>query len=157
MVHIQHTRKGIAVALDRNTSLCDVTLQGKKYPITGETFAKIAERFVRQSINEKGQPFNGLTTSKIRGIYALIMNVYTRINTPEDFEKNKAELQYIKVKMAYEVGRDTSKSKPVLSFVQDTALMRAIYSIKTYDQFVLYCRYAESLVAYFKFYGGKEK
>ena len=29
-------------------------------------------------------------------------------------------------------------------------------SIQSYDQFVLYCRYAESLVAYFKFYGGEE-
>ena len=34
--------------------------------------------------------------------------------------------------------------------------MALLDQVHSYDQFILYCRYAESLVAYFKFYGGKE-
>ena len=137
------------MALDKS-----VSLGGK---INGETYATIAEAVVKKSLNDKKEPFNGLTTSKIRSIYALIMNVYTKINTPEDFDAHKSDLQYVKVKMAYESGRDSSREKPVSTFIHSTALMDAIDCIKTYDQFILYCRYAESLVAYFKFYGGKDK
>ena len=96
--------------------------------------------------------FNGLSTSKLRGIYAYITNVYTRINKPEDFEKYKSDIQYLKAKMAYECGRNNI----VKSFITKTGLMDALNCIETYDQFILYCRYAESLVAYFKFHGGKE-
>lgn len=97
--------------------------------------------------------FGKLTTTKLRSIYSLIMNVYTRINEPSDFEKYQSDIQYLKVKMAYESGRD----KTVKQFIDSTYLMEAVSQIKTYEQFLLYCRYAESLVAYFKFFGGKDK
>ena len=93
-----------------------------------------------------------LTTTKLRGIYGLVTNVYSRVNDAADFEKCKGDLQYIKVRMAYEAGRD----KSVKEFLRITHLMDAVSRVQTYDQFLLYCRFAESLVAYFKFYGGKE-
>ena len=65
-----------------------------------------------------------------------------------------SDLQYIKVKMAYESGRE--RNRDVKEFISQTFLMVLLDQIETYEQFVLYCRYAESLVAYFKFYGGKE-
>ena len=100
-----------------------------------------------------GELFDDLTTTKLRSIYGLIMNVYNRINEPSDFEKYQSDIQYLKVKMAYESGRD----KTVKQFIDSTYLMEAVSQIKTYEQFLLYCRYAESLVAYFKFFGGKDK
>lgn len=124
----------------------------EKISLTSENYAIFAERIMQASENNKDGWFASLSTSKIRGIYALIMNVYTRITDEETFEKNKTDLQYIKVKMAYESGR----SDVVKKFIQGTGLMTALDAITTYDQFILYCRYAESLVAYFKFYGGKE-
>ena len=62
-------------------------------------------------------------------------------------------MQYLRVKMAYEAGRDSA----VKEFLEKTHLMETVRHIVTYEQFLLYCRYAESLVAYFKFYGGKDK
>ncbi len=123
--------------------------------LTSKNYATIAEKIMLSDKNNRKQaqgPFHPLSTSKIRGIYALIMNIYTRITDEESFEANKSDLQYIKVKMAYESGRNGT----VKNFIQRTCLMSCIDSISTYDQFILYCRYAESLVAYFKFYGGKE-
>jgi CRISPR-associated protein Csm2 len=93
-----------------------------------------------------------LTTSKLRNIYSLIMNIYTKINDEADFQKHLSDIQYLKVKMAYESGRE----RTVKNFIDQTYLMAAVDSIKSYDQFRLYCRYAESLVAYFKFYGGRD-
>ncbi|WP_303133511.1 type III-A CRISPR-associated protein Csm2 [uncultured Olsenella sp.] len=103
--------------------------------------------------NERGElRFPSLTTTKLRRIYGNIMNVYTKINVPEDFEKYKSDLQYLKVKMAYESGRDGE----VRAFIDGTFLLEMLDGIKSHDQFMLYCRYAESLVAYFKFYGGRD-
>lgn len=96
--------------------------------------------------------FRGLTTTKIRGLYALITNVYTKMKTSNDFDSYRTDLQYLKVKMAYEAGRDNS----VKSFLAQSHLRELVDGVKNYDQFILYCHYAESLVAYFKFYGGRD-
>mgnify|MGYP000493918128 CR=1 FL=1 len=118
--------------------------------LNSENYARIAEGVMKPRQDDR--MFRLLTTSKLRRIYSFIMNLYTQINAPEDFENRIGDLQYLKVKMAYEAGREQS----VRDFLDATQLMNAIDSIKTYDQFMLYCRYAESLVAFFKFYGGKE-
>ena len=149
MVRVQHKGKVM-----KNMANSNVKLQlSAKAAIDGGSYAKDAELIVSTAKN-KGRDswFEGLSTSKLRGIYGLITNVYTRVNKPEDFEGNLGDLQYIKVKMAYEAGRE----KTVKDFLGATGLMSALDNVKTYDQFILYCRYAESLVAYFKFYGGKE-
>lgn len=128
-----------------------------KIAISGANYAQVAEEIVSPSntdgrtrgMNDK---FKRLSMSKLRGIYGLVTNVYTRVNTPSDLEENLSDLQYIKVKMAYESGRDST----VKVFISETRLMALLDQVHSYDQFILYCRYAESLVAYFKFYGGKE-
>ena len=125
----------------------------EKTAITDLNYAKAAEVLVDSLKGDNTRtPFGGLSMSKLRSIYGLITNVYTRVNTADDFEECRSDLQYIKVKMAYESGREGA----VKEFVSRTGLMAALDQIATYDQFILYCRYAESLVAYFKFYGGKE-
>lgn len=116
-------------------------------------YADKAKGCVEKSKDNYGKLFGGLTTTKLRSIYGLIMNVYTKINEPSDFMKYRSDIQYLQVKMAYESGREQTVAK----FIDKTHLMDAVSRIKTYEQFLLYCRYAESLVAYFKFYGGKDK
>lgn len=132
------------------TNSTSIRLSEKK-SLTGSNYANLAKEIMESKTN-KGGWISRLSTSKIRGIYSLIMNMYTRVTDEDAFEKNKVDLQYIKVKMAYESGR----TPVVKDFIEDTNLMSCIDSISTYDQFILYCRYAESLIAYFKFYGGKE-
>ena len=83
----------------------------------------------------------------------MVMNVYTKVNCPEDYQKSKPDIQYLKVRMAYEAGREQA----VKSFLTTTRLMDVLNKVTSYDQFMLYCRYAESLVAYFKFFGGKDQ
>lgn len=133
------------------TQLENVSLAPKKggRGITGLNYADTAEKVVAPNGSLR---FGKLSTSKLRGIYGLITNVYTRVNKPEDFEACKPDLQYVKVKMAYESGRNSD----VKQFIGESGLMDYLDSVQSYGQFILYCRYAESLVAYFKFYGGKE-
>ena len=134
-----------------------VVLECEGFRVDEGSYARKAERIMRE-LNEGSarrggkSSFGGLTTTKLRGIYSLIMNVYTRVNSPADFERCKSDIQYLKVKMAYESGRE----KAVKDFLQKSKLMAIVDDVRSYNQFKLYCRYAESLVAYFKFYGGKD-
>ena len=126
-----------------------------KFPTEGP-FSAIDEtsyaRFAETVMKRREEYFRTLTSTKLRSIYGLITNIYSKINGPEDFERHKADIQYLKVKMAYEAGRE-----PVVRiFLDKTHLMTALNDVQTYEKFNLYCRYAESLVAYFKFYGGKD-
>lgn len=151
MVCVRREGKGLSVAREKKVVLYEAKNGGS---IDDENFASFAERVVAppQENGRRILAFENLTTSKLRGIYGLIMNIYTKINEPADFEGCRPDLQYLKARMAYEAGRDDD----VKEFLNKTFLMHLVDYIKGYDQFILYCRYAESLVAYFKFYGGKE-
>ncbi len=126
---------------------------GNGITLNETNYADKAKSYVEKSKDNYGKLFGGLTTTKLRSIYGLIMNVYTKINEPSDFKDHQSDIQYLQVKMAYESGREWT----VKQFIDSTYLMEAVSQIKTYEQFLLYCRYAESLVAYFKFFGGKDK
>lgn len=125
----------------------NINLSGEKRPLTDRSYAVIAEYIVKsESLDKK------ITTTKLRKIYGQIANLYTKIASEEDFVAFRGDLQYLKVKMAYEAGRENS----VKEFLEATGLMKAIDELHSYEQFLLFCRYAESLVAYFKYYGGKD-
>lgn len=129
----------------------------EKYAITDLNFAFVAEQFIAppdKNTRKRQLAFPRLSMSKLRSIYSLITNIHARVNTPEELEACMSDLQYIKVKMAYESGRE--RNEDVKEFISKTYLMNLLDQIQTYEQFVLYCRYAESLVAYFKFYEGRE-
>lgn len=134
-----------------------VTIECNGFRIDEGSYAKVADVVMKNlsgiSAQKNGRDsFGGLTTTKLRSMYSLITNVYTRVNSPDDFEKCRSDIQYLKVKMAYESGRQD----PVKVFLEASRLMAIVDGVRSYEQFKLYCRYAESLVAYFKFYGGKD-
>lgn len=142
------------MAKDGHTVLFDM---GNGLRLADDNFAGLAEDVLTQRDASGRRMLNPelekLSTSKIRSIYALITDVYMRAGTPEDFDVVKADLQLVKVRMAYDAGRDET----VKTFLSKTFLMRSIDNIDTFDKFQLYFRYAESLIAYFKFYGGKDE
>lgn len=102
-----------------------------------------------------------LTTSKIRGILSMVSELYneTRIIQgeilPEDLQ---SRVQYLKMRIAYESGRENDKKeKPIRDFIGTANLMNEIDSIgSSKEKLILFCRYMEALVAYHKFYGGND-
>ena len=68
-------------------------------------------------------------------------------------EELAAEVKYLKIKIAYQAGRERS----VKEFVEKAELIRWIDeigdSVERYEQFA---KYVEALVAYHKFYGGRD-
>lgn len=113
------------------------------------------------------QSKNMVTTSQIRKFLTAVNTVKEKIsmhrmnNKEEDDSlpvSLQAQIKYLKVKLAYQIGRNKGKyGNPVEEFEKEAGLMKWIDEIKgsakEYDKF---SNYIEALVAYHKFYGGKD-
>lgn len=100
-----------------------------------------------------------LSTSKIRNILSSTSEIYDMVRS-QGPEAVRDKLAYLKVKLIYQSGR-----YPVVKrFVEVSKLIQALdrLEVKYYQQpeekamIILFCRYMEALVAYFKYYGGKD-
>lgn len=97
-----------------------------------------------------------LTTTQIRNILSLTGIIYdmTRNYGVTDEVINK--LLYLRVQLVYTAGRNLA----VKEFVNLSHLLDILTELqkKNYpkDSVIRLCRYMEAMVAYFKFYGGKD-
>ena len=97
-----------------------------------------------------------LTTSKIRNILSMVSALYNDIQRYKEKELSEeflSRIQYLKMRIAYEAGRERS----VEDFVKKANLIKKIKKIGTSkDNLILFCNYMEALVAYHKFYTNKD-
>ena len=115
--------------------------------------------------DNRGREKIDLTTGQIRKVLTAInaltnkITVYAAQNeTVEELPENlAAEVRYLKVKIAYQVGRDKARGNPVKNFVDRAELFKRIDAVGTniqrYEEFA---RFVEALVAYHKYYGGRD-
>ena len=123
-----------------------------------------AEKVIKGLLHEdkRGNMVIDLRTNQIRKVLTAVNSLTGRIDVykaqngqtdvlPDDLA---AEVKYLKVKIVYQAGRE----KAVKKFADNAGLIRRIDGIGTsipkYEDFA---RYIEALVAYHKFYGGRDK
>ena len=108
-----------------------------------------------------------VTTSQIRKFLTAVNTVTEKVNAyklekTDDYDTLPVELQaqikYLKVKLAYQIGRNRSKwGNPVEDFEKEARLMSLIDGIKSgTKEYEKFAHYIEALVAFHKFYGGKD-
>ena len=97
-----------------------------------------------------------VTTSKIRNLLAMTSDIYNEImnqNQKELSEEICAKIEYLRVRFIYESGRETK----VKDLVMEADILDILKNIgKDRDKFILFNRYMEALVAFHKYYGGKD-
>lgn len=97
-----------------------------------------------------------LTTSKIRKLLSLVSGIYDaeRLRTePELTKESIAGIGMMRIRTAYEAGRDTATKV----FVEKTHLLQYLKGIGTNrEDLIAFAHYMEALVAYHRYYGGKE-
>lgn len=125
--------------------------------INKQNYVDEAERVI---VGLKQADRNGkliLTTSKIRNILAMVSELYTDAQHSREEKLSEdmvSRVQYLKMRIAYEAGRERS----VKDFVSAAHLMDYAREIGDSRQdLILFCHYMEALVAYHRFYGGHDK
>ena len=137
--------------------------------INTENYVDEAEKVINsleKKIIKNGEEQLILTTSKIRNILSMVNDIYNdTLHYKEDKidSELKGRVQYLRMRIAYEMGRDdevkiaNKKVKPVEDFAKKAKLIENIKSIGDSKQnLILFCRYMEALVAYHKYYGGRD-
>lgn len=109
-----------------------------------------------------------ITTSKLRSLFSLLSEVYNVENLrTEDqlLESSISKLNLMRVRTAYEYGRDTNWNKNVPQFVQQfiegAHLLDYLKWFSTPQPgsrraLIDFYHYMEALVAFHRYYGGKE-
>lgn len=120
--------------------------------LTKENYVTEAENVIR----ELRQGYYKLTTSKIRKLLALVSDLYNDVKRERSDRLNAdwvGRIQYVRMHIAYEAGRDSV----VKEFAEKAHLLDLINQIGTdKEKLIIFCHYMEALVAYHRFYGGKD-
>ena len=102
-----------------------------------------------------------ITTSRIRGLLSGMSDIYNDVVRVEGEELPQDivdRIQYLKVQFVYEYGRDDKKDGSVRRFINESKILNKIDQIGTSKKkFIEMERYMEALVAYHRFYGGKDE
>ena len=103
-----------------------------------------------------------LTTSKIRNILSMVSDIYNDARMLPPKEKlNRSildRLQYLKIRIVYEYGRDAKSDSGVQDFIEKSDLLNLLNQIGDDNQKLqIFCHYMEALVAYHRYYGGSDK
>ena len=130
-----------------------------KVTIINETnYVDVAEKTInrlKEKKDNKGKPVGLVTTSKIRNILAMGAEIYNDVLLAKDETLDnelKGRIDYLRIRALYEAGRDSA----VKSFVIEARVPDIIKEIKTKQDYILFYRYMESLVAFHRFFGGKD-
>lgn len=118
--------------------------------LTDNNYVKHAKSVIEYLNNLGGKL---LTTSQIRNLLSLNSEIYNMVimeNKKELSENIQSKLQYLKVRMVYDSGRDNK----VKAFVLNSHLIEHIDWIdNSKEKYMLFSKYMEALVAYRKFEG----
>ncbi len=128
--------------------------------LTDENYVQMAEKAMKELCamrDKKEKEIKPVTTSKIRNLLAMTAAIYNDVVMSQS-EKLSSEIvgriNYMKIRFIYEAGREPK----VKALVEKACLLDHISEIgNSRSQYILFSRYMEALVAYRKFYGGKDE
>ena len=130
-----------------------------KIHFTDETYVSDADEVILELQDKNftvgfGQD-NRLTTSQLRNLLSLTSTIYTDVQVHEVTDIID-KIAYLRVQFVYQSGRNQAVKKFVeLANILD--ILKQIQTKKDKESVLRFCRYMEALVAYFKFYGGRDQ
>lgn len=119
--------------------------------------AEAAILSLKELKDKNNKPVTLVTTSKIRNLLAMVSDVYNEVlNFSEDKLPQNiiGKINYMKIRFYYEAGRE-EKVKKLLDTAEVFKIMGQIGNSR--KNYILFSRYMEALVAFRKYYGGKDE
>ena len=120
--------------------------------LTDDNYVDKAEKVIKSLNRNKRDPkLFLLTTSKIRNLLNLTSTLFDESKVKE-YKDLADKIAYLRVQFVYQSGRETS----VKDLVKKAEILDILKEINNKESLQRFCRYMEALVAYFRFYGGKD-
>lgn len=128
--------------------------------INENNYVNMAEEAIKTLSSKKdmrtGRPEPMVTTSKIRNLLAMTSDIYNEVERTQGETLSPeilSRIQYLRLRFVYECGRE----QKVKDFVMQAKLLDALNEIgNSKKNYVLFSHYMEALIAYHKFYNGKD-
>ncbi len=124
-------------------------VQPKQLP---QDYVNEAEQVMR-ALMEGG---SRITSSKLRGIFALLTDIYNEESLRTDTtlsSASQAKLLRLRIRAVYDAGREPT----VKAFIEKAHLLEYMKDIGTdREKLIRLSHYMEALVAYHRYFGGKE-
>lgn len=128
--------------------------------LSQDTYVDEADRIMKDlcqpNVDGRVKKADVVTTSQIRNILALVSDIYNQIlnDAGENLSNDvKGRIEYLRVRCAYEAGRD-GKVKEFFEKSKFLVYLKQINGKRS--NFLLVQKYLEALVAYHRFYGGRD-
>ena len=118
----------------------------------GSDYVGLAEEKVSNIFSEER---NVISTSKLRNFLAMVSVIYDKeLRSGKDTlsPDSISALMLMRVRLAYECGRDPGTKR----FVEKTKMISYLKGVKTKEDFMTYAHYLEAIIAYHRYFGGKE-
>ena len=105
----------------------------------------------------KGKLIPMVTISKLRNLLSMTTDIYNEVIVwPEEklSEETGSRIDYLRVRFLYEAGRDPDG---VRNLVEEAGIIDILKNIgRSKKKYLQFSRYMEALVAFHKYYGGKD-
>ena len=106
--------------------------------------------------DNRGRTVPMVTTSKLRSLLSMSIDIYNQAvnqNTDRLDADIASRIEYLRVRFLYEAGREESVKK----LVEAAGIIGMLKNVKgSRDRYLLFQRYMEALVAFHKYYGGRD-
>ena len=134
------------------------TIDQNHYVDQAEQVIRTLQSRTRERRDGTSVPVSMVTTSKIRNLLAMTSDIYNEtLGLPQGPlpERLRSRIEYLRVRFIYEAGKDPEGR--VRDFVTEAKILDILKEIQgDKDNFLLFAHYMEALVAFHKFYGGRD-
>lgn len=127
--------------------------------VDDQNYVDEAEKAILKLKNLKDREGKGIpmvTASKLRNLLAMAMDIYNGAmnqGTEKLDSETCSRIEYLRVRFLYEAGRDNG----VKNLVKEADIINVLKSVKgSRERYITFNRYMEALVAFHRYYGGKE-
>ena len=124
-----------------------------------QNYVDEAERVISILKNKKdrrGYSIPFVTMTKLRNLLGITVDIYNEVVRCQEDRLNEdisARIEYLRVRFLYEAGRDPA----VRDLVTEAGIVEILKGINSSrKKYILFNRYMEALVAFHKYYGGKD-
>lgn len=129
--------------------------QSQPHPIVPQ---KVPADYVDKAEQVMQRFCKGISTSKLRNLLSLVSDAYNmeNIRTEEKIlPETEVKLNLMRIRVVYECGRENGKS--LKEFISEAKILEYLKGIQgDREDLIRFAHYMEALVAYHRYYDGKE-